>query len=337
MADKASIAAVDGVDPSTVPARRLRSGDRIPAIGLGTFGSDRFSGEDIAAACIGAAEVGYRHFDCASVYGNEHLIGGALEEIQKRGLARKDFWVTSKLWNDKHAEADVIPSCKKTLSDLRLDYLDLYLIHWPFPNSHEQGVDVESRDPHARPYNHVEYMKTWRQLEKLVELGLVRNIGTSNMTVVKLEQVMRDADLKPAAEELEMHPHFQQQKMFDFLTAAGMVPIGFAPIGSPTRPDRDRTETDTVDIEDPVIVRIAKRLNVHPATICVKWAAQRGQVPIPMSVRRNEYLSNIQAVASAPLTDVEMKDLAGIDRGSRLIKGQVFLWPGAASWEQIWD
>jgi alcohol dehydrogenase (NADP+) len=115
------------------------------------------------------------------------------------------------------------------------------------------------------------------------------------------------------------------------------VPIGFTPIGSPTRPDRDRTPEDTVDIEDPVIVKIAKRLNVHPAVVCVKWAVQRGQVPIPFSIYRNEYLSNLQCTVSAPLTDEEMKEITGIDKNCRLIKGQVFLWEGAKGWEDLWD
>jgi alcohol dehydrogenase (NADP+) len=329
--------APDGVDPQAVPYRTLHTGARIPAIGLGTFGSDRFSGESIAEAVKGAIAVGYRHIDCASVYGNEHLIGPSLREVMRGGIKREDLWITSKLWNDKHGEKDVIPSCEQTLKDLQLDYLDLYLIHWPFPNYHAPGVDVTSRDPHAKPYIHENYMKTWRQMEKLVEMGLVRHIGTSNMTIPKLKLVLRDAKIKPACNEMELHPHFQQPGLFKFVLAQGIVPIGFSPIGSPTRPDRDKTETDTVDIEDPVIVKIARRLNVHPAVICVKWAVQRGQVPIPFSVYRNEYLSNLQGAMSAPLTDAEMKEIEGIDKNCRLIKGQVFLWPSAQSWEDLWD
>ena len=146
--------AEDGIDPDRVPKTTLPDGAQIPMIGLGTFGSDRSSGEEIAQAVQGAALVGYRHFDCAAVYGNEAAIGHSFQMMMQGGLRREDFWVTSKLWNDKHAEADVIPACRKTLADLQLDYLDLYLVHWPFPNSHGKGVDVSSRDPHARPYIH---------------------------------------------------------------------------------------------------------------------------------------------------------------------------------------
>jgi len=329
--------ASDGVDPRKVPHRTLYTGAKLPAMGLGTFGSDRFSGEQIAEAVKGAIAVGYRHIDCASVYLNEHLIGPSLREAMQGGIKREELWITSKLWNDKHGEKDVIPSCEKSLKDLQLDYLDLYLVHWPFPNYHAPGVDVSSRDPHARPYIHEEYMATWRQMEKLVEMGLVRHIGTSNMTIPKLKLVLRDARIKPACNEMELHPHFQQPEFFKFVVDNGLAPIGFSPIGSPTRPDRDKTPEDTVDIQDPIIVKIAKRLNVHPAVVCVKWAVQRGQVPIPFSIHRNEYLSNLQSTVTEPLTDAEMKEIAGIDKNCRLIKGQVFLWEGARDWEDLWD
>lgn len=329
--------AEDAVDPRLVPQRRLYTGALMPAIGLGTFGSDHVSGAEVAEAVKGAAAVGYRHFDCAAVYGNEHLIGAALEEIMAGGIRREELWVTSKLWNDKHAEEDVIPAFMQSLRDLRLDYLDLYLIHWPFPNHHAPGVDVTSRDHNAKPYIHENYMKTWRQLELLVERGLVRHIGTSNMTIPKLELLLRDARIKPAVNEMELHPHFQQPKLFDFVRAHGIEPIGYSPIGSPARPERDRTPEDTVDIEDPVIVEIARRHNVHPAVVCIKWAVQRGQTPIPFSTKRRNYLANLQAVVSDPLTDDEMRAIAAIDKGCRLIKGQVFLWKENQDWRDLWD
>jgi len=218
-----------------------------------------------------------------------------------------------------------------------LDYLDLYLIHWPFPNFHAKGVDVASRDPNAKPYIHENYMKTWGQLEKLVGMGLVKHIGTSNMTIPKLKLLLQDAEIKPVCNEMELHPHFQQPELFKFLIDNEIVPIGSSPIGSPLRPGRDRTTEDTVDIEDPVIVKIAKRLNVHPAVVCVKWAIQRGQVPIPFSVNRNEYLANLKAAVSDPLTQDEMNSVAAIDKNCRLIKGQVFLWKPNQNWEDLWD
>lgn len=326
-----------GVDPAQVPQRTLYTGATIPAIGIGTFGSDNYSGEEIAAAVKDAIGLGYRHVDCAAVYGNEHLIGHSLQDALSGGVRREELWITSKLWNDKHGEADVIPACEKSLEDLQLEYLDLYLIHWPFPNHHGAGVDVDSRDPDAQPYIHENYMKTWRQMEKLVEMGLVRHIGTSNMTVPKLELVLRDARIKPACNEMELHPHFQQPQLFQYVVEQGIVPIAYSPLGSPSRPERDRTEADTVDMEDPVIVEIAERRGVHPAAVCIRWAVQRGHIPIPFSVKRQQYLSNIRAAVSEPLTEEEMTAIAGIDRNCRLIKGQVFLWKEGQSWEDLWD
>lgn len=330
--------AEESIDPNAVPQRILHTGAKMPGIGLGTFGSDRFSNEDIAEAVKGAISIGFRHIDCASVYGNENYIGKSLKEVIDSGeVKREELWITSKLWNDKHTPEDVIPSCKQSLKDLQLDYLDLYLTHWPFPNFHAKGCDVDSRSPDAKPYIHENFMKTWREMEKLVEMGLVKHIGTSNMTVPKMKLVLRDAEIKPACNEMELHPHLQQQEFFDYIVENGIAPIGFCPIGSPTRPDRDKTEDDTVDIEDPVIQKIAKRLNVHPAVICVKWAVQRGQTPIPFSVYRNEYLSNISCTLSEPLTDEDMAELATIDKNNRLIKGHVFLWKDGQTWEDLWD
>ena len=178
------------IDPARVPTRILASGARIPVIGLGTFGSDHVSASEIAAAVIDAARIGYRQFDCASVYGNELSIGEAFQSVFDTVAPREEFWITSKLWNDKHAAKDVVASCKQSLRDLRVEYLDLYLVHWPFPNYHPPGCDIDSRSPEARAYIHAEFMETWRAMEMLVDLGLVRHIGTSNMTIPKLELLL---------------------------------------------------------------------------------------------------------------------------------------------------
>ncbi len=261
-------AASASVDLAAIPQRTLYTGASMPAIGLGTFGSDHVSAAEIAEAVKGAAAAGYRHFDCASVYGNEAEIGAAFEEILRGGIRREDLWITSKLWNDKHGEDDVIASCRQSLADLRLDYLDLYLVHWPFPNFHPPGCDVSSRTPDARPYIHENYMKTWRKMEELVDLGLVRHIGTSNMTIPKLKLLLRDARIKPAVNEMELHPHFQQPELFQFVLDNGMQPVGYCPIGSPGRPERDRTPEDTAPTEDPVIARDCR----------AAWNSSRGRV-----------------------------------------------------------
>lgn len=325
------------VNPALVPQRLLYTGAKMPAIGLGTFGSDHVTGNEVAAAVEGAAAAGYRHFDCASVYGNEPQIGNALQQVWRTGIKREEVWITSKLWNDKHEESDVIASCQQSLADLKLSYLDLYLVHWPFPNFHPPGCDVTSRSRDAKAYIHSNYMQTWRKMEELVDLGLVRHIGTSNMTIPKLKLLLRDARIKPAVNEMELHPHFQQPELFEFVRSNGMVPVGYCPVGSPGRPERDRTPEDTVPTQDPVIVRIAQRLGLHPAVVCIKWAVQRGQVPIPFSTNRSHYLSNLEGVVSESLTQDDMREISTIDRNCRLIKGQVFLWKEGQTWEDLWD
>jgi len=150
------------VDTGAVPKRRVSTGATIPEVGLGTFGSDHVTPDQVAQAVLGAAAAGYRHFDCASVYGNEREVGDALQQIIKSGVKREELWITSKVWNDKHNQ--VIESCRQSLADLKLDYLDLYLVHWPFPNFHPPQCDVTSRSPDAKPYIHAQYMETWRQM-----------------------------------------------------------------------------------------------------------------------------------------------------------------------------
>ena len=328
-------AAPGKIDPANILQRRLYTGAAIPAIGLGTFGSDSVSAAEVAEAVRGAARIGYRHFDCASVYGNEPEIGQALEAIVAQGIRREDLWITSKLWNDMHGEEDVIASCRQSLSDLRLGYLDLYLVHWPFPNFHPPGCDVTSRSREARPYIHDSYMKTWRKMEELVELGLVRHIGTSNMTIPKLKLLLRDARIKPAVNEMELHPHFQQPELFQFVLDHGIQAVGYCPIGSPGRPERDRTPKDTTPVEDPVVIEIASQHGIDPAVVCIKWAVQRGQIPIPFSI--HHYRANLEGALSDPLSEEEMQEIAAIDRNCRLIKGQVFLWKAGQAWEDLWD
>jgi diketogulonate reductase-like aldo/keto reductase len=324
------------IDPASVTRREMPKGS-MPMIGLGTFGSDHVSPDRMAEAVLFAAEVGYRHFDCAEVYGNEKELGGAFRQILAGGVKREDLWINSKVWNNHHRPDEVVAACERSLENLGLDYLDLYFVHWPFPNFHPPGCTVDSRSVDARPYIHADFMKTWEAMESLLARGLVRNIGTSNMTVPKLKMLLRDASVKPACNEMELHPHFQQAELYDFVEDQGIAIIGYCPIGSPGRPERDRTPEDTVDLEDPVVVEIAKAHGIHPAAVCLKWAVQRGHAPIPMSTNPKNIAANLRAVTEDPLTPAEMTALSRIDRRCRLVKGQVFLWQGAKGWEDLWD
>lgn len=322
------------IDFKRIPQITLADGSKVPSIGLGTFGSDSVDHETVATTVKKAINAGYRHIDCASVYGNEAHIGRVLKDLFSRNFVkREDLWITSKVWNNMHGR--VAESCRQTLKDLQIDYLNLYLVHWPFPNFHPPKCDVSSRNPDAKPYIHENYMKTWQQMEELVDKGLVRYIGTSNMTIPKLKLLLRDARIKPAFNEMELHPHFQQPELFAFCKRNNIQPIAYCPMGSPGRPERDRTPDDTVDLEDQVMVDIAKRLQVSPAQVAIKWAIQRGQIPIPFSV--NHFVENLEATLNIELTDDDMQHISGIDKNCRLIKGQVFLWKENQTWEDLWD
>ena len=323
-------------DPEMVPKRALPSGEQIPCIGMGTFGSDRYTREQVSAAVAGGLRCGYRLFDCASVYGNEDLIGKVFEAAIKDGsVGRDELFIMSKVWNDQHGA--VQKSCKQSLQDLRLSYIDAYFVHWPFPNYHAPGCDGDARNPDSRPFSAEEFMSTWIQLEKLVDDGFVRYIGMSNMTVPKLEAVLPLCRIKPALIEMELHPCFQQPELFEYCVKKGIQPIGYSPIGSPSRPERDKTDADAVDMEAPEVLKIAEAHDMHPAHICLKWAVQRGQIPIPFSVDENKYKGNLGCIIGDPLSKEEMDALRAADRNCRLIKGQVFLWEGAKGWEDLWD
>ncbi len=328
---------VDGVNPNDVPKRQLYTGASIPCIGQGTFGNDRFSAEEIALSVLGGLSVGYRFIDCAAVYGNEPEIGRVLAHAIRGGIPRSELFITSKLWNDKHTPRDVRPALEKSLKDLGLDYLDLYFIHWPFPNTHAPGAAHDSRSPTARAYNPERFLETYRELEKAVDAGLIRHIGTSNMTEAKMRKLLPDCTVKPAANQMEMHPCLAEPQFFAYLMENGIQPIAFCPMGSPGRPARDTDPADVEVLTNPIVKEIAAARGVHPAVICVKWAVRRGQIPIPSSIHRSKYLANLKAAVADPLTDAEMAILGTVDCGCRLIKGQVFLWEGAKSWRDLWD
>ena len=324
------------IQPAMVPKVKLYTGEEIPCVGMGTFGSDRFTPEQVSNAVAGAIRCGYRMFDCAACYGNEDQIGEVFHAAFEEGVVeRKDLFIMTKVWNDMHERVE--ESCRKSIQDLQCDYIDLFFIHWPFPNYHAPGCDVDSRNPDSRPFSVEEFMNTYRQCEELVRKGLIRHIGISNMTIPKMEAVLPLMEIMPSACESEMHVCFQQKEIFDYLTEHKIQPIGFMPLGSPHRPERDMCPEDVADLQTPEMQEIAKAHGCHPALIALKWAHQRGQIPIPFSVHEAEYVSNLKAMTEDPLTEEEMKTIETLERNNRLVKGQVFLWEGAKDWHDLWD
>ena len=173
------------VNPASVPYRTLSGGQRMPCIGMGTFGSDKNTAEEIAGAVSKALDMGYRLFDCASVYCNEDKIGEVFGNLESKSIRREEMFMMSKVWNDMHKKGEVLLSAAKSLKDLQLDYLDAYFVHWPFRNYHAPGCDGDARNPDSKPFDKNDFMETWRQMERLYDMGLVKNLGMSNMTVKK--------------------------------------------------------------------------------------------------------------------------------------------------------
>ena len=293
-------------DPAKVPSFTLYNGDKIPCIGMGTFGSDRVSSEEVAKAVSGGIKSGYRLFDCAACYGNEDKIGESFQEAFDAGtVKRNELFIMTKVWNDMHRK--VSESCKKSISDLKCGYIDMLFIHWPFPNYHAPFCDVDSRNPDSKPFSVDEFTDTYHQIEELVDEGLVRHIGISNMTIHKLEAVLGKLRIPPSACESEIHPTFQQRELCDYLKAHDILPIGYMPLDH----------------------------GCHPAIICIKWALQKGHLPIPFSI--HNYEANLEAALTEKLTDEEMSIIDELECGNRLVKGQVFLWPEASDWHDLWD
>lgn len=307
-------------------------------IGMGTFGSDKYDENVVAESVMTAIKAGYRLFDCASVYGNEKQIGKVLKDAFESGIVkREDIVVMSKVWNDAHGEGEIVKSCMTTLKELGLDYLDVYFMHWPFPNYHAKGCSVESRNEDSRPFFVDEFMKAWKQMEWLKEHGYVREIAMSNMTVAKLKAVMPLCKIKPYAHEMELHPSFQQKELYELCESYGMKIIGYCPLGSPNRPERDKTPDDIADTKMPEIVKIADKYGVHPAEICIAWAIGKGHIPIPFASKERNILNNLSVEKRIKLTDEEMNTIDSLDCGNRLVKGHVFLWNGAKDWHDLWD
>ena len=298
------------------PALPLPNGDTMPALGLGTWKSEP---GDVYKAVKEALQLGYRHIDCAFIYGNEVEIGEALKETFLEGLVSRDeVWITSKLWNDSHGYMDVQPAIEQSLKDLQLDYLDLYLVHWPVALKKglyrpETGQDLISLED-------IPLSETWRGMEELVGKGLCRHIGVSNYSVTKLQALLLEASVKPVMNQVEMHPYLQQKGLLDFCTANGMYLTGYSPLGSPDRPSALKAENEPVLLNDPVILDLASTYNVFPAQLLISWALHRGTAVIPKSVNPGRLKQNLDA-RDVRLTPEDMDAINSLDQHRRYIDG----------------
>jgi len=258
----------------------LNTGAKIPSVGLGTWQSDPGV---VGEAVYAAVKAGYRHIDCARAYNNEKEVGLALKKLFEEGVVkREDLFITSKLWCGHHAPEDVPEALGDSLNDLQLEYLDLYLIHWPFKI--KKGTSIGNPENFLPP----DIPATWAAMEKLHDAGKARAIGVSNFSSKKLGDLLAVARIPPAVDQVECHPSWQQSKLHSFCQSTGVHLSAYSPLGSP-----GSTWMNGNVLKEPVVISIAEKLGKTPAQVALRWNIQMGHSVLPKSVSEERIKQNL--------------------------------------------
>lgn len=304
---------------ATIP---LAGGGGIPAVGLGLWKVDRPAAAGLVKQAVAA---GYRHLDCACDYGNEAEVGDGIRAALAAGLCRRDeLWVTSKLWNTYHRKEHVRPAVERTLRDLKLDSLDLYLVHFPIS---QRFVPFETRYPPgwftdpaaARPrmeLDPVPLAETWAAMEALVTAGLVRHVGVSNMGTALIRDLLAYCSIRPAVLQVELHPYLTQEKLLRFCREEGIAVTGFSPLGAPSYVPLGMAKAEESVLTEPAVTTAAARLGKSPAQVVLRWAVQRGTSVVPKTSRPDRLAENL-AVFDFALTDGELAAISELNRNRR--------------------
>jgi D-xylose reductase len=300
----------------------LARGDQLPALGLGLWKVPRGQAADVV---VEAVRAGYRHFDSACDYGNEAEVGEGLARVLAEGLCRRDeLWVTSKLWNTYHAAPHVRPALLRTLADLKLDYLDLYLLHFPIALRYvppevryppEWIFDPQAPQPRMEPVA-VPLAETWRAMEALVDAGLVRHLGVCNFNCALLRDLLSNARIPPEVLQVELHPLLTQNRLVRFARESGLVVTAFSPLGATSYIPLGMARPEESLLTHPVVTAIAACHRKSAAQVLLRWAVQRGTAAVCKATSPQHLRENL-AIFDFELSPQEMHDLAALNRNRR--------------------
>ncbi len=308
---------------------------KMPMIGLGTWMSTE-SALYNAVEC--ALQTGYKHIDCAPIYGNQTVIGKALKDsFSKKIITREKLWVTSKLWNSFHAPEDVEDAIKNTLCELKLDYLDLFLIHWPIAFKKEVGLNRTNDSGDFVSLSQVPLTDTWQAMEELVKKGLCAHIGVSNFSISKIQDILKIATIKPYNNQVESHPFFAQDELLEFCNSNDIILTAYAPLGSGAGSALENNENAPNLLENKVICEIANKHHATPAQVALAWQINRRVVVIPKSTNEKRIKENFGALQ----LKLDIGDIEAIDQlnmNYRYYDGSFFnLTNSPYTVESIWE
>ncbi len=291
----------------------------MPIIGLGTWKST--PGKVGPAVEHALSKCGYSHIDCAAIYRNEKEIGNAFQKVFAHGTRKRDdVFVTSKLWNSEHLTSRVREACESTLVDLKLDYLDLYLMHWGIaipPN----GIDPALRWKEQLDENgfliteKISIQETWQAMEELVSAGLVKAIGIANFTAPMIIDLLSYAKVLPVVNQIELHPYLPQQELVEFCQRQNIVVTAYSPLGSP---GNYKSKGFPVLTEDETIIQLARNHGKSSAQILIRWGVQRNTVVIPKSITPERIRENMN-VFDFELSETEMQAITKLNRNLRFV------------------
>ncbi|XP_053978052.1 1,5-anhydro-D-fructose reductase-like [Hylaeus volcanicus] len=294
-----------------IPNLTFSNGHKMPAFGLGTYQSR--AGE-VEKAVMEAISIGYRHIDTAYYYQNEQEIGAAIQAKIKDGtVKREDLFITTKLWNSFHKESSVVPSCKKSLENLGLSYVDLYLVHWPF--AFQEGDDLLPKDANgALLMSDTDYLETWKGMEECSRLGLARSIGVSNFSVEQLTRLLGAAKVLPVNNQFEVNINLNQKPLIEFCTKNNITVTGYSPLGQPG----NRAGISN-NLDHPKIVELSKKYNKTEAQIALRYVLQQGIAIIPKTVTPSRLKENMD-IFDFSLTPEEVNAVSTIATGQRVAR-----------------